>query len=481
MKKLQLSLVLLLFFCGQYTTLFSQSLIQGEFWKQQAMDEIIEPWTQNALDEDYGAYHSFLERDWQVSGGDHKFPGMIARHLFSYAVAFMLSGEEKYLKQADETYDYLISKGWDKQYGGWYNELDRQGAVLDASKDLFMQAYAITGLTMYYLVTRDSTVKTYIDRSIKLLEKHAWDKQGGGFVSALNQDLSVKNYEKAFSPQLAPLSGYLLYLYTATRDPQYLEMSERILQTVLDNMTHQVSGWVMERYDRDWQPIAGKNDLMNTGHNIELAWTLMRLYDLTGKKYYLDLARKMNERLLRYAFNQENGIWYHKVEIVDARNHTNDSPWWVQAYGNMYQLYMYHNSGDLQYLQNFRKGAQFWNQHFMDSTYGGAFLSVMADGSIHKGQKAVRTKTSYHAMEHALLNYLYLNIWVNRASVSLHYSIEGADTRKLYPLPVEELNYEIEEVLVEGDPWEEINYQEGYITLPEDPQRKHVIVRIIQR
>ena len=481
MKALQISLISLLLSFFQYTTLLGQSLIQGEFWKKQALEEIIVPWSQNAIDKEHGAYHSFLERDWTPFNENHKFPGMIARHLFSYAVAYMLSGEEKYRLQANETYDYLISKGWDAQHGGWYNELDRKGAVVDATKDLFMQTYAITGLTMYYLMNRDEEVKRYIDRSIELLEEYAWDKQGGGFASALNQDLSVKNYEKAFSPQLAPLSGYLLYLYTATRDAQYLEMSERILQTVLDNMTHQASGWVMERYDRDWQPIAGKNDFMNTGHNIEVAWVLMRLYDLTGKEDYLRLAREMNTQLLRYSYSPQSGIWYHKVEVADARNHTNDSPWWVQAYGNMFQLYMYHNSGDLQYLQNFRKGAQFWNRHFMDSTYGGAFLSVLADGSIDKGQKAVRTKTSYHAMEHGLLNYLYLNIWVNRASVSLHYYINGAECRRLFPLPVEEMDYEIKEVRIGGELWEEINYQEGYVILPEEDISKHIVVSIVQR
>ena len=481
MKKLPVSLILLLILLSQYTILRGQSMIQGEFWRKQALDEVIEPWTRHAIDDEYGAYHSFLERDWTPFNEDHKFPGMIARHLFSYAVAYMLSGEEKYRLQADETYNYLIDKGWDQQYGGWYNELDRQGAVVDASKDLFMQTYAITGLAMYYLMNRDNTVKEYIDRSIDLLEKHAWDQQGGGFVSALNQDLSVKSYEKAFSPQLAPLSGYLLYLYTATRNSQYLEMSERILQTVLDNMTHQVSGWVMERYDRDWQPIDGKNDYMNTGHNIEVAWMLMRLYDLTGKEDYQRRAWEMNTRLLRYTFEPETGIWYHKVEVADALNHSNDSPWWVQAYGNMFQLYMYHDSGDLQYLQNFRKGAEFWNRHFMDITHGGAFLSVLADGSIDKGHKAVRTKTSYHAMEHGLLNYLYLDIWVNRASISLHYYINGAECRRLYPLPVEEMNYEIEEVLVGGKPWEEINYQGGFIILPEEDQSQEVIVRMVQR
>ncbi len=468
MKKILFSFVVVLLSSGQYTTVRGQSTIHGKFWKQQALEDVIVPWTVHAIDQEYGAYHGFLEQDWTPYQDDHKFPGMIARHLFSYAVAYMLSGDDTYRQQAHTTYEYLIEKGWDQQFGGWYNELDKQGIVVDASKDLFMQTYAITGLTLYYLMTRDSTVKSYIDRSIALLEEKAWDKLGGGYVDALNRNLTVKSYEKAFSPQLAPLSGYLLYLYTATRDHRYLEMSERILQTVLDQMVHQPSGWIMERYDRDWQPVAGRNDWMNTGHNVEVAWILMRLYDLTHKEAYRQKAEELNSKLLRYAFDADTGIWYHQVRVDDAGVHTDNSPWWVQAYGNMFQLYMYHHSGNLSYLQHFRKGATFWNQYFMDSQHGGAFLSVLADGSIQKGQKAVRTKTSYHSMEHGLLNYLYLDVWVNHSHVSLHYHIGKSDSRKLYPLPIEEVEYEIQQVLIDGEPWEQTNYQEGYVVLPED-------------
>lgn len=480
MKKISFIFFVGLLLSGQYNMLRGQSIIQGEFWQQQAIEEVIVPWTEHGIDQEHGAYHSFLERDWTPYDSDHKFPGMIARHLFSYAVAYMLSGEDTYRQQAQITYDYLVEKGWDPEYGGWYNELDRQGEVVDDAKDLFMQTYAITGLTMYYLMTHDSTVKSYVDRSIDLLEARAWDTQGGGYVSTLNRDLSVKSYEKAFSPQLAPLSGYLLYLYTATRDRRYLEMSERILQTVLDRMTHQPSGWIMERYDREWQPVSGKNEWMNTGHNVEVAWMLMRLYDLTDKEAYREMGENLNNKLLRYAFDADTGIWYHQVKVADARMHSQDSPWWVQAYGNMFQLYMYHHSGDLAYLQHFRKGAEFWNRHFMDSTYGGAFLSVLEDGSIDKGQKAVRTKTSYHSMEHSLLNYLYLDVWVNLGHVSLHYYIGDTEDLRLYPLPIEELEYQIEEVLIDGEVWEQINYQEGYVMLPEGSGH-HVVVRMIQR
>ncbi|MDF9795068.1 mannose/cellobiose epimerase-like protein (N-acyl-D-glucosamine 2-epimerase family) [Catalinimonas alkaloidigena] len=475
-----LTLILCVLF-GQYSILSGQPITEGNYWKKQAIEEIIKPWTAHAIDHEYGAYHSFLDQDWKPFNGDHKYPGMIARHLFSATVAYMLSGKDEYRQQAAQTYDYLITHGWDEQYGGWYNELDRSGKVVDASKDLFMQTYAITGLAMYYVMRKDSEVKAYVDRSIALLEQHAWDTQnGGGYVRALQQDLTIKNRDKVFSPQLAPLSGYLLYLYAATRDAQYLQMSERILQTVVENMTDEESGWIMEGYDQQWKLLPQGNAWMNTGHNVEVAWMLMRLYDLTGKEEYQKQAMDLNRQLLQYAFHPESGVWYHKIKVADAQQHSEDSPWWVQAYGNMFQLYLYHSSGDQKYLDNFRKGAEFWNQNLIDKKLGGAYLSALADGSIDNGNKAVRTKTSYHAMEHGLLNYLYLDVWANHKRITLHYFITNADEEKLYPLPIEEMAYEIEKVLVNGKAWNQVSQEEGYISLP-PKKNQHVEVSLRKR
>jgi hypothetical protein len=58
---------------------------------------------------------------------------------------------------------------------------------------------------------------------------------------------------------------------------------------------------------------------------------------------------------------------------------------------------------------------------------------VHLDGQVTDGAKAVRTKTSYHAMEHALLNYLYLSLWVNQTPATLHYRIESPSTGHALP------------------------------------------------
>lgn len=460
-----------LFGCDEPAIQPSARVLEAGHWKQQAEKDIIKPWTQNARDTTYQTFYAYLDRQWQSYQSRNRYPGMLARHIYSYSAAYLMSGKQRHLDMARQTMQYLIRHGWDEKYGLWYNEIDSTGQPVDRRKDLFMQTYAVTGLSLYYIVTHDSTALHYLERSNELLEKHAWDDQFGGYYRVLNRDLSVdeEDRHKDFTPQLAPLSGHLLYLYSATRDSSYLQQARRIFDTSLDHMFKGTRNWIMERFDRDWsfRREADKNRAMNVGHNVETSWLGLRMYRITSDDRYLERALNLADSLDTYAF-RENGAWLHRIGFEDPTRYPETTSWWIQAYGNMYQLYLYRLTGVTRYLNQFRKGADFWNQHFVDREYGGSVLSTYLNGKLERGDKAVRSKTSYHSMEHALLNYIYLSLWVQNKSVTLHYHIRDADDgERLFPLPIEEFNYEINEVRVDGEPWKQINEEAGYIKLPE--------------
>lgn len=440
---------------------------EGEFWKQQGIAKVLNYWTKHAVDHENGAFHTYLDRQWQPYNGTKKYPGMLSRQIFSYSVGYMLTGERKYLKKATETKDYLIRNAWDKKYGGWYDALSKEGKVMDSTKDGFYQTYAITGLAMYYMVTHDKEVLELLRESHKIMTDKAWDEQYGGYYRELNRDLTVAKNNKSFSPQFAPLSGYQVYLYLATRNRQYLEQMEKMMKVALEKMRKPDSPWVLEDFDRKWnytyQTKANGTEL-NTGHNAEVVWMLLRLHELTGKSNYRDEALAISEHLYKYGINDSSGVWYHRIGLD---NPNNSSSWWIQAYGNMLSLYLYHQTGQEHYREAFRKGADFWNKYYIDEKSGGAYLSVNNDGSILKGTKAVRTKTSYHSLEHSLLNYLYTNLWVKKKPVTLYYFVNSFQSgEKLYPLPIEDDDIKISRVKMNGEKYRNYDSKKGYISLP---------------
>jgi mannobiose 2-epimerase len=445
----------------------ADSLLQGTFWKTQGLQTILPAWTEHART-DEGVFFAELDRTWTPQDSTTQYPGMVARHVFSYAAAYLMSGDEAHLRHAEAALDFMIEHGWDERHGGWYNAVSRSGEVVDAEKDLFMQIYATTGLALYSIVTRDDRAQTYLRRTRQFMEEHAWDDEHGGYVDVLRRDGSVKADVKDFSPQLAPLSGYLLYLYPATRDSTDLRQAEEIMDLTLTHMQDD-RGWILERFATDWTflPDDGKNSHINVGHNLEVAWLLLRLYALTGNEAYRTEGLALTDKLLKRAFHAETGAWRSKLKRTDPSQFPNTTTWWTQAYGNFLQLYAYRVTGRKRYLRAFRSGAHFWTDHFVDEKHGGTVLRAFLDGGVAGGRKAVRTKTSYHALEHSLLAYLYLDLWVNESPVTLHYQIEDPNGERLYPLPVEDLTPKIERVTINGTPQTPPDTADGALRLPE--------------
>ncbi len=446
---------------------YGQQLLKGKFWKKQALEDVMPAWQRAVFNENSGGFHTYLKRDWTPYKNDRQYPGMIARQLFSFSAAYLMSGEQKHLKHAHKTFNYLVTHGWDEKHGGWYESISGNGKAVNKAKDLFMQTYAITGLALYHAVTRDSTAKAYLDTTYQILREHAWDEKHQGYYDKLTRNLSVASNKKDFSPQLAPASGFLTYLYPTTRKNEYLKHFETIVNMGWNKMRHPQRPWIMESFTRDWQLIDGQNKAMNVGHNLEVVWLMLRLHHLTDKMAYKRKALELTNPLNTQAFDHRSGAWHHKIPIDNPKLKDSTASWWVQAYGNMTQLYLYRVTGRNHFLEKFRKGAEFWNNAFLDETYGGNILKVKLDGTIIKGAKGVRTKTAYHAIEHGLLNYLYLNLWVQEKPVELHYHLEKTkEGQEFYPNLLADPSVIIKKVELNGSEWKAFQPEKGLITLP---------------
>ncbi len=442
--------------------------LDGNFWRTQAIGDIITPWTENGLNTEINTFPTYMDREWKPFRSDNQNPGMVSRHIFSYSTAYLLTGEDKYLDQATRIVEYMKEYGWDKEYGLWYNEIDEEGSPVNADKGMFMQLYAVTGLAMYYVVTQDDTVFEYIQESIELLNTHALDEQHGGYINVLNPDLTVQDASKRATPQLAPLSGYLAYLYPVKRNDQYLREMVDGVDLILDKMISPEEQWLMGSFDAQWQVDRERSDRINVGHNLEIVWTLLRLHLLTGNESYKEKALELYPELYEVAFNEQTGAWHHYFSMANNAEKASSTPWWVQAYGNMLELYLYRITENRIHLERFQHGASFWNTYFIDKEYGAAYLSVGIDGEIENGNKAVRSKTSYHSMEHGLLNYLYLNLWVQNKPVTLSFKIKSPEEgKRIYPVIIEDPEVKIDSVTVNGREWHDFNAEEGFITLPE--------------
>lgn len=310
---------------------------------------------------------------------------------------------------------------------------------------------------------------------------NARDREHDGYVQSLNRDLSIKDPSKGKHSHFGYTSSLLINLSMFTRDPEILRFAEELMQISIERMTDRDHGWMLgspTMFSRDWTYIPAMShgkEIISAGAQLTAALAFLRLYGLTGKETYRERGVALGERVMRFAWDSESGGWHDQIErtaphsFIGPRNVS----WWIQCYGNFLQLHLYHISGDKRYLGHFQKMAAFWNSHFLDGKFGGVFQTVSRDGSPLEMNKAVSWKASYHEMEHGLLNYLYLKLYVEKQPATLYFHLRKAQKNaKHFVSPVEDPAVQIESVKINGKPWTAFNARERSVVLPEGTDLK---------
>lgn len=449
------------------------NLLDGEYWRTQVVDDLIPLWYDHVRDEKDGAFFMILSRQWQPQPPWDKVPAMISRQVFAFSAAYLLSGEEKYLATAREGAHYLLEHAWDQQYGGWFNSLSQSGAPLDTNKTVPLQLYTNVGLAMYYFTTGDEEVLSRVKRSVEIQQTLAHDAEFDGYYYALNRDLSPIVAGKTKHAHYGYV-GSLIHLYQATRDPDLLQWERHVMDLTATRMMDPQLGWVYgyrAELDRQWRRLPASDlDEVLVGAQLTAALAFLRLAQQSGEVKYAAYGKALGDVAVQRGWDSERGGWFDYAgrEPPFAPGGGNTESWWTQIYGAFLQLQLYHNTQDKQYLERFEKMEAFYVQHYIDSEYGGVFGNVSREGAlVGEGNKAVVWKTSYHEVEHGLLNYLYLNLYLNHKPAVLHFKLNGDEgARKHFVSLVDDPAVEIAGVKINDQPWSEFDARERSVTLP---------------
>ncbi|MDD8014777.1 MAG: AGE family epimerase/isomerase [Acidobacteriota bacterium] len=448
--------------------------MEAEYWKRQALEDLIPHWLESARDIEHGAFFMNLSRDWKPLPPWDKVPALISRHVFGFSAAYLLSGDEKYLEVARDAADYLLAHAWDGKYGGWFDKLARNGEAAAETKSISLQLYTNVGLTAYYFATGDERVLSHVLKSVAIQRSRGRDDVSGGYAQVLNRDLSVLDYGKNKHAHYGYVGSLLLNLYLATRDPGILAWEKELMDLSLERMKDS-EGWLhgfRNRFDREWKltpnPVDGR-EVFSVGADLTGALALLRLYHQSGDKKYLESGRILGDRLIRRGFDPEKGAWPDLVETKAPFRVVADPTiwWWIQIYGSFLQLQLYDVTGEPSYLENFRKSEEFFERFFIDHEKGGVYAGLDIDGRVkgesHKGS-VFGWHTSYHEMEHALLNYLYLNLYVHRKPAVLHFKLDGpADHCVSF---VDDPAVRISSVTMDGRPWATFDAAARSVSVP---------------
>ena len=412
--------------------------------------EILDAWYPLTVDTVYGGFLSNFTFDWQPRGPQNKMIVTQTRHLWALSGAAMFYKNDGYQNLADHAYKYLRDAMWDKEDGGFYTTLSREGKPgstdFGGSKMAYGNAFGIYALSAYYELTGNEEALNLAKKDFQWLEEYSHDPVYGGYFNNLNRDgspLSVGGMDKAkesgTSPEQLPdydrisqkdqntsihILEALTALYKVWPDSLLRKRLREMFSLIADTIVTD-RGSLTLFLTRDWKPISLRDssesyirrridtDHISFGHNIETAYLLLEASQvLNGKpdKKTLALAKKMVDQTLKYGWDRKVGGIFDKGYFFKGSDTitivSNVKVWWSQAEALNSCLLMskLYPAEKEKYRDYFKKEWNYLNTYQIDHKHKGWYEEGL-DNSPRQvsAPKATDWKIDYHNSR-ALMN-----------------------------------------------------------------------------
>jgi mannobiose 2-epimerase len=397
---------------------------------------------QGLLDEYYphnidtidGGYLSTFSFDFKPVGVQDKMIVTQARNVWSTAKAAIFYHDTNYIAMSRHGFYFLHDKMWDKQYGGFYNLVARDGTPKSTIKEAYGNAFAIFGLSAYYECSHDTAALNLAKTAFMWLEKNSHDSIYNGYYQHLNRDGShvirtgdIKSTsDLGYKDQNSSIHilEALTELYKVWKDPLVKERLNEMLLLIRDKIVTP-KGYLQLYFTYDWKPISYRDssdevikknhyiDHVSFGHDVETAYLMQEADEtLNGKASAktLTVGKKMVDHALQNGWDNSAGGFYdegyyfkNKPGITITYNTKN---WWAQAEAlNTLLMFsdMYPNDQQ-HYLDKFFKEWQYVQTYLIDYEHGDWYEEGLDNSPEYKTKlKAQIWKATYHSFR-ALMN-----------------------------------------------------------------------------
>jgi uncharacterized protein YyaL (SSP411 family) len=446
----------------------------------------------------------------------------ISRMVYGLASAFMLTGEDAFLEGAEKGTAYLRDHmrfyDPDEDLVYWYHGIrvsgDREVKLLTSefgddfdSIPCYEQIYALAGPVQTYRLTGDPRILRDAEQTIDLFDAFYKDNTGGGYFSHIDPinldpraaalDQGNNRARKNWNSVGDHAPAYLVNLWLATGERRYANFLEYTFDTIEAHFQdYEHSPFVQERFHEDWSHDTTWGWQQNravVGHNLKIAWNLMRMNSLRDKPAYTALAEKIAGVMPDVGSDRQRGGWYDVMERIlepgqsQHRHVWHDrKAWWQQEQAILAYLILHGCLGKTEYLKHAREAAAFYNAFFLDHDDGGVYFNVLADGMPYlvgtERFKGSHSMSAYHSTELCFLAAVYTNLLINKTSLDLHFRPrpDGFKDRLLRVAPdlLPAGRVALESVEIDGKPHTGFDPGAMVVQLPDAETALHVKVRL---
>ena len=449
----------------------------------------------------------------------------ISRMIYGMATAYMMTGEEIFLEAAEKGTEYLRDHmrfvDLDEGIVYWYHGIDVQGEreqKIFASEfgddydaiPAYEQIYALAGPLQTYRINGDPRIMDDTKKTIKLFNDFFLDKTArGGYYShldpitldPLSESLGRNKGTKNWNSVGDHAPAYLINLWLATEKPEYADMLEYTFDTIEKRFPdYENCPFVNEKFFEDWsadQTWGWQQNRAVIGHNMKIAWNLMRMNSLKPKNAYVNLAKKIAEVMPAVGSDQQRGGWYDVVERAlgeGEKNHRfvwhDRKAWWQQEQSILAYYILAGTLKEQEYRRLAREAAAFYNAWFLDTEDGGVYFNVLSNGipflaSGNERGKGSHSMSGYHSTELCYLAAVYTNLLVTKQPMDFYFKPIPSgfpdNILRVSPDILPPGSIKIGSVEIDGKPYSDFDADKLFVKLPDTKERVKVKVNIVPK
>jgi mannose/cellobiose epimerase-like protein (N-acyl-D-glucosamine 2-epimerase family) len=440
----------------------------------------------------------------------------ISRMVYGLATAFLLTGEDRFLEAAEGGTEYLRKNmrevRADEGVVCWFHAIDvspkgqRKISASEFGDDfeaiaMYEQIYALAGPTQTYRVTGDPLILDDIEKTIALFDRYFRDPDQGGYFSHLepvtldprSELLRHNRARKNWNSVGDHAPAYLINLLLALGRKEHEDFLATTGETIAARFPNEDSPFVQERFHEDWtsdRHYKWQQDNAVVGHNLKIAWNLMRINNIRPNAAYVEMAKRIAETMPAVGSDQQRGGWYDVVERTLKPGQAwhryvwhDRKAWWQQEQAILAYLVLAGTFGDGEYLRHGRESASFYNAMFLDHDDGGIYFNVLANGLPYlvgdERLKGSHSMSAYHSIELCYLAAVYTNLLIRDQAMELHFKPKASSfpdgILRVAPDLLPAGRVMLSNVWVDDEPYAEFDKVNLTVKLPKD---KAVRVRV---
>ena len=261
-------------------------------------------WWRVGADHTIGGYHEGINFDGRPIVLPRR-SRVAARQAFCYSEAGRLGWKGPWREAGRHALNFLRQR-FVQDDGTVISAVDQDGSVLDATFDLYNQAFAL----LAYACGRRALDPDgdWHSRAYTLVEtlKREFAHPAGGFQEDREGRLTLRA-----NPHMHLLEAALAWL-AFDPNPLWRDLSDEIVTLCSDRFIDRETGALREFYDSDWAPIAtAPGDVLEPGHHYEWAFLLDRWSKLTGRNRPAEVPKLI-------AFADANGLDQTRHVVVNG-------------------------------------------------------------------------------------------------------------------------------------------------------------------